>query len=309
MKINEVTPTEYKNTIVNPFSIFDTVDFSLINAKKMESLKYLIFNDGKNRFGLICGVKDGIIKAPFSAPYACLSEASKDNKMLAYHTAIKELVSYAKSSGLRKIRVTLPPTVYNESHIAKIYNSFYVAGFHIAGCDLNYQYSLQKFDSNYEMNIDPKARQKLRTSLKYDLQFCKTDDIQAAYFVIQENRKAKQYPLWMSLDDIKNTIKIVKCDFFLVSHLGALVASAMVYHITTDKVQVIYWGNLPGTDDLKSMNFLSFKIFEYYKSQNVSFLDIGPSTENSMPNFGLCDFKQGIGCDVSSKLTFELDLS
>lgn len=308
MTINEVTPLEYKTVAKTPFSIFDSVEFTQLNSHKVDSVHYLIFNDGKNRFGLICGIKDGVIKAPFSAPYSCLSEISKDNKMLAYTSSIKQLVTFAKTKQLKKIRVTLPPTVYDESHIAKIYNSFYISGFHIAGCDLNYQYDLKNFDSNYEMSIDPKARQKLRTSLKNDLDFSKTSDVEAAYKVIQANRQAKGYPLWMSLNDVYDTMKVIKCDFFTVSHQGTLVASAMVYHIAEKKAQVIYWGNLPGTDDLKSMNFLSFKVFEYYKSIDVDFLDIGPSTENSIPNFGLCDFKQGLGCDVSSKLTFELDL-
>ena len=70
-------------------------------------------------------------------------------------------------------------------------------------------------------------------------------------------------------------------------------------------VQVIYWGNYPDTDQFKSMNFLAFKVFEYYKNSGIEIIDIGPSTEFSIPNRGLCDFKQGIGCSVTTKLSFE----
>lgn len=113
----------------------------------------------------------------------------------------------------------------------------------------------------------------------------------------------------MSYQDIIDTIKVVMADFFIVkSPDGAAIASALVYRTTGDKVQVIYWGNLPDTDHLKPMNFLACKIFDYYNKAGKRFFDIGPSTEFSIPNFGLCDFKQSIGCSASTKFTFELEL-
>jgi len=36
----------------------------------------------------------------------------------------------------------------------------------------------------------------------------------------------------------------------------------------------------------------------------MRYIDIGPSTENSIPNYGLCEFKESIGCDISPKYTF-----
>ena len=52
------------------------------------------------------------------------------------------------------------------------------------------------------------------------------------------------------------------------------------------------------------MNFLSFNVFQYYKNQGIAIIDIGPSTENSIPNHGLCEFKESIGCDISIKTEF-----
>lgn len=309
MDIIEVTSSEYKKLVSTPFSVFDSTAFAALNASKVDEVKYLVFNDGKNRFGLIAGIKDGVLKAPYSAPYACFSEIGKKSKIASYSGTASALVAYGKKNNLSKIRITFPPTVYDESHIAKFYNSFYIAGFKIAGCDLNYQYDLDQFGDNYEMKIDPKARQKLRASLKNGLTFEPTDDIESVYHIIAENRKAKNFPLLMTLDDIRKTIEVIKADFYLVrKEDGQAIASAIVYEVASDKVQVIYWGNLPGTDSSKSMNFLSYHLFDVYKKANKTFFDIGPSTENSIPNVGLCDFKQTIGCDTSTKLTFELDL-
>lgn len=309
MNVIESAPGEYKNIVRDPFSIFDTVAFCQLNASKVDAVKHLIFNDGKNRFGIIAGIKDSVLKAPFSAPYACFSEIGKNNKIASYCSLASSLLAYAREHGLKKVRVTFPPTVYDESHIAKLYNSFYIAGFKISGCDLNFQYDLRAFGENYEMTIDPKARQKLRAAMRGGLSFQKTQDIRTAYDVIRANREAKNYPLWMSYENVLETIKIIKTDFFTVLDANQqAIASAMVYEVTDSKMQIIYWGNLPDTDELRPMNFMAFHIFDHYKKAGKTFIDIGPSTEYSIPNFGLCDFKQAIGCETSSKITFEADL-
>lgn len=309
MDILELSPTDYQNIVKTPFTIFDTVAFSSMNKHKVDEVKYLVFNDGKNRFGLIIGVQGHILKSPFSAPYACFSPISKGNKMSCYDEACKALVKYAKKLKMKMIRFTLPPTVYDENHIAKLYNSFYVSSFSIKGCDLNFQYALDSFDKNYQMSIAPKARQKLRASINNSLIFEVTKDIEAVYAVIKNNRDAKKYPLWMTISEIIKTMKIINTDLFLVyDENHTPIASAIIYYVMMDVVQVIYWGNLDNSDHLKPMNFLSFKVFEYYKNKNIKLFDVGPSTEFSKPNFGLCDFKQSIGCDASSKITFELSI-
>ena len=83
----------------------------------------------------------------------------------------------------------------------------------------------------------------------------------------------------------------------------------MVYRVSGDKAQIIYWGNSPDTENLRPMNFMAYSIFNHYKGKGVKFMDIGPSTEFSIPNVGLCDFKQSIGCTVSPKISFEIDIS
>ena len=54
------------------------------------------------------------------------------------------------------------------------------------------------------------------------------------------------------------------------------------------------------------MNYLAFSLFSYYFDKGLRILDIGPSTENGTPNYGLCEFKENIGCSVTLKYSFEL---
>jgi hypothetical protein len=94
-----------------------------------------------------------------------------------------------------------------------------------------------------------------------------------------------------------------------VTHGTEHVAAALIFHVAPLVVQVIYWGDIPDFGNLKPMNFLSFSVFKYYKQLGFNYVDIGPSTENGVPNHGLCEFKESIGCDIDPKFSFQKDIA
>lgn len=309
MEIIEVDNQEYGKLVLFPFTGFECKEFYALNAHKVDDVKYLIFNDGKNRFAFVGGLKNGVLKFPFSASFECFSEITKNNKILHYYNAVEALVKWSKEQNINKIVISLPPVYYNPSHITKMVNALYCNKFKVVNIDVNYEYFLENFTDSYEMSIDIKSRQKLRASLKNNLSFEKTTDFSKVYEVIKANRIFKGFPLWMTLQDIIETSRVIPTDLFLVSNKDEVyVASALVHHICDGIVRVVYWGNIPESDDLKPMNFLSYHIFKYYYERNMKVIDIGISTEDSVPNYGLCDFKEGIGCSCSEKKIFELEL-
>ena len=89
MDINEISCKEYDNLVKEPFSVFDSSAFCELNRWKVDDVKYLVFNDGKNRFYLIAGIKDGVVKFPFSASFSMLANISFHNKIICYHEAVK----------------------------------------------------------------------------------------------------------------------------------------------------------------------------------------------------------------------------
>ena len=108
----------------------------------------------------------------------------------------------------------------------------------------------------------------------------------------------------MNWESILETQSIIDIDFFIVNKEKYAIGSAIVFHITSKVVQVVYWGDLSEFSQFKTMNFLSYNLFQYYKKQGIKIIDIGPSTKKSIPNFGLCEFKESIGCDISIKSEF-----
>lgn len=308
MEIIEVSSNEYSEIIKSSFHIFGTVEFNNYNKLKCENIHYLLFKDAKVRMGIIGGVNNNIFSSPFSAPFGGFTFVNEDIKINNIDESIKLLIHWAQNKGYASLNITLPPINYSESFLSKCFNCFNRSDFILNKVDLNYSFNLKDFSENYIDNIWHNARKNLNRSFKSNFEFiqCSTESEKLlAYEIIKNNRELRGFPLRMSYSQLIGTTSIIKADFFIVKNeVGVSVASAIVFHVSTKIVQVVYWGDLPEYNNLKTMNYLSFKVFEFYKFNKIEIVDIGPSSENSIPNLGLCEFKESIGCRITPKLSF-----
>lgn len=312
MEILEVTVEEFTKVIKNPYHAYGMADFNNLNKNKCDQVFYLLFKEGKYRLGIIGGFKDNVFYSPFSAPFGGFTYLSNDIRLQYIEKSVVLLRQWATERRISLISITLPPKIYSASFIAKQFHCLWRDNFEISRVDLNYSFDLLSLNNNYFEHIWHNARKNLRIALKYGLQFYKcltSDEKYLAYNIIYNNRKDRGYPLKMSWQDIECTSRLISADFFYVSLENQKpCASAIVFHTCESVAQVIYWGDLTGFSEMKPMNFLAFKLFDHYKSCGKKFLDIGPSTEDSVPNYGLIEFKESIGCLTSTKLTLRASL-
>ena len=312
MEILEVTAAEYSAVIPKPYFVFGTADFALLNSDKADTVYYLLFKDKKYRLGLIGGLRNNQFHTPFSAPFGGFVFLSEDIRLTYLDAALDAFIDWARTKNITSINITLPPPIYNESFISKQLNTLYRKSFSLANVDLNYSYNLSNFDENYQNSIWYNAKKNLSIALENDLSFsiCTEEEEKfQAYTIIKKNRDARGFPLRMTRDQVCRTTKLIPADFFIVkSQDHEPIAAAIAFHVSDDHIQIIYWGDLPEFVQLKTMNFLSYKIFEHYKDNGMKLIDIGPSSENSRPNYGLCEFKESIGCDITTKFSLKLEM-
>jgi hypothetical protein len=306
MEILEVTAQSYSAAFPNPSYVFNSSEFNVLNESKCESVYYLLFKDTKVRLGIIFGLRNNLLMSPFSAPFGGFLAISNDIKLYQIDSALAALTTWATEKKADGIRIVSPSFFYNHNFLNKVYNCLYRAGFESSNIELNYQFPTHKFNENYQTNIWYNARKNLKRAFQANFTFEKLDhhNGKVAYDVIAQNRKERGFPLRMTWEQLLETTAIIPADFFIVKKEEISVAAAVVFHVANQIVQVIYWGDLPLYAEFKTMNFLSFQVFQYYTQQGISIIDIGPSTEDSVPNNGLCEFKESIGCDISIKTEF-----
>lgn len=308
MTIEEVTYQEYSQLFPKPNVAFDSVDFAELNHHKVSAVRCLAIKDNKLRFGVILGEREESFSTPFSAPFATFS-CNKSEKIEHYEAALESLKCFSRQEA-KPIRFVLPPSIYG-SRMMKQFFAMQRVGGTVLYTDVNYHYSLNRYCC-FEEYLERGAKKSFHNSKNIGFVFEHLDafdsnHVERAYRVIQQNRLERGYPLRMSLQDVIDTIKIIPADFFVMSYKGKDVAAAQVFHVTDDIAQVIYWGDLQEFSHLRTMNFFTYKLFGYYYETKTKVLDIGPSTEHGVPNYGLCEFKENIGCELSLKHTLFLE--
>jgi hypothetical protein len=306
MEVVEVSHIEFGELFSNPYHVFNSAAFNHMNSYKCDKVFYLFFKDSKVRLGIILGQRGSNLNSPFSAPFGGFIATNDDIKLSQIDGAIAALIMWANDRQIEGIRIIPPSFFYNTNFLNKLQNCLFRAGFISNNIELNYQFPTKKFNENYQSDIWYNARKNLKRSLQFNLEFNKilNEDGKQAYDVIARNREERGFPLRLTWEQLNETISIVSADFFLVKKEQESIAAAIVFHVAKGVVQVIYWGDLPEYSEYKTMNFLSFQVFQYYMQEGIAIIDIGPSTENSVPNNGLCEFKESIGCDINIKTEF-----
>lgn len=311
MEILEVTSEAFDTTFPNPNHIFNSGAFSKLNESRFEKVFYLIFKDTKTRLGIILGLKDQILLSPFSATYGGFEFVSEDVKLYQIDAALHSMFDWAKTRNCIGIKIIPPPFFFREDFLAKVMNCMYRAGFQTKNMELNYHFQTEKISETYEQDIWYNARKNLKKAKSFGLSFEKLDgeSRKVAYDVIAQNRSERGFPLRLTWEQLVHTNSVIPMDFFLAKNISDNLGAAIVYHMAPSIVRVIYWGDLPQFSEFKTMNFLSYELFKFYKDQGIKILDIGHSTVDSVPNHGLCEFKESIGCSVSILYEFYKDLS
>lgn len=309
MELSEISGTEYKSLFNNHYHSFNSVDFNELNKHKCDKLVYLLFAENKFKLGLIAGIQDGVLSSPFSAPFGGFATNDKKSRFNYIYNAVTLLDDYAKQNRLKSIKFLLPPYFYAESILSNTFYSLKLNGYS-EFTDINYHFYISDFKDYLSNTIKKSTRQNINKAVALGLEFKQVfeeKDKETAVRIIEINKKSKDRPMHLSFQDILDVSRIIPIDFFVVNMENTAIASAVVYHLSETVVQIVYWGDLPEYGIYRSMNFLSYKLFEFYNNQGVQIIDLATASLNCAPNFGLCNFKEIIGCTCGIKSQFQKD--
>jgi len=304
MEITRVSPQAFDIHFPNA-SCFNRAAFNLLNKDLCNELHFLLFGDSKIRLGLIAGQRGSSLMAPFSAPFGGFTTTDSKIRIAYIEEAVSLLETYATQAGINRIEMILPPLFYDPAFLTKVMQVLHSQGWSMKNLDLNFYVDLA---STTETNsITYSAKKHLKTASTHPFRLLNSttiEDLSLAYDIIAENRSSKGYSLSMSKDQLNKTSEIVDIDCFLLELEGQYVASAIVYHVTQNIPLVVYWGDLPGFETFRTMNYLTQGVIDYYRNQGFRLLDTGTAMLDGKPNHGLCAFKESIGCDILPRCRF-----
>ncbi len=287
--------------------VYNSVEFSELNRSKCDEVCYAVFADRKPRLGMVLGRRGDKFCSPFSAPFGGFLSCG-EQKLEYYFEAAGLLKAFARGEG-RSVEVALPPAFYGGDCTGKSVAALSGNG-ELMWTDVNYHYPLERC-AEAEAWMRRNARKNYLASLRCGFEVEVLDrvshgDVARVYGVVRANREWHGYPLRMTLEDVARTAPVADAELLVMTCGGVDVAAALVHRVTPFVGQVVYWGDVPGYGGLRPMNFFALEVMRHCRGLGMEVLDIGPSSEAGVPSFGLCDFKESIGCVASPKFRFRL---
>lgn len=313
--VRRVSSVEYEALVPDKGSFFNEPRFTELNKAKVDDIYYLILMRAKSaRFGIIVGKLGDEARCPFSAPYSYPVAIIEESKQETIDAALVVMEKYLVAEGIQSIRYIFPPLFYDEHLLSGWVSAFYRNGYEVVNLDVSYALDLDRLNVNeeqYSEMITAKGRKGLKRAKRSGLQIlkCETEeDFREAYHVIEIGHEFKGFPVKLSYEQLSDTLKLVEQDAFIVKKDGVAIVAEYLYRINDRIVQGIYTGTHPDYMDCNGMNLLTWHTIQYYGDKGYKILDKATATENSEPNYGLCNFKESVGCKRSLKYTFSKNL-
>jgi hypothetical protein len=272
---------------------FITESFLELNKRKTDRIVRLIEDREKKEIGLVVGVRNDVLHSPFSAPFGGFHFRNEIIYSSVIDNFIGSLKEYIRSHSLKGIDITLPPDIYHPTFNAKMINSLIRMGFKASIPDITGWVILEDLKETFtQKNSREYFRQAVRNGLSFEVVTDYQDKI-LVYDLIRENRAKFGRPIFMTLEDIINTGTIWPVDFFRVNDSEqTMVASAIFYRNLPEICYAVFWGDNDTGRKLRSIDFLAFNLWSFYKNLGFKYVDVGISTESGTPNDGLLRFKE-----------------
>lgn len=294
--------------------LFSSEGYNRLNLTSKQQYLRLDHRASDRLVGTFAGiVEDGLFwsgyRAPFCGPDFVRKRETPGNVQGVIDNALDSLRTY----GIRQIKIKARPASYSPNEIY-VQHALMRRGFEIASSELSYGIELGSYGTRaeYRASLRRSARRAVghSDSEPFDYWEARTaGDWAIAYDLIRANRVAKGNPLQLSIEYLLSLRAEFgdRIRFFVLSHAGQAVASALLYRLRPDIELVEYWGDSHDLDR-SPMNRLAEEVFGRAIDEGVRLVDLGISSVEGVPNEGLIQFKQSIGATAELRLNFERSL-
>jgi|SRR5690554_254027 len=300
----EVSQKEYRRHFPTDKSPFISDSFISINELKQDKILRLM-KKGESSLGLIVGLKNGVLRSPFSAPFGGFHYSNEYMFYNQVYDFLSDLKEYLVNERIKEISITLPPDLYQVNMNAKLVTAFIDLGYTMEKPEINNWINLLEFDGKWTKSV---VAQNCRKAINNGLEWSLANEMEEfvkVYEVIHNNREDQGRKIFMTLEDILNVKKVFPVDFFLIREKdGNCVGAGIFYQGNNKIVQGIFLGDDMKKRNLGVMNYLYMNIYNYYKELGFKYIDLGISSLNGEPNQGLIRFKELHNCLTGLRYTF-----
>ena len=223
----------------------------------------------------------------------------------------EKLVDYAFSQEVGRIQLTLPPVIYNKRVSQYMDFALKKAGFIYLKRELS---SILFLENTIEENLEKfksTNRTAIRKADKSKMVIKQSDDFKSFYSLLENNLSIRHNV--KPTHTLNELLKLKEIYPKRINLFGAFVENEMVagvinFIVNSQVVLAFYISHKEEYQELRPINLLFYKIFDWAIKARLKVFDFGIFTVDENPNMGLARFKENFGASGVFRDTMELKL-
>jgi hypothetical protein len=214
---------------------------------------------------------------------------------------------FIKNTDANTLKISLPPHSSGYSCPDYQFYCLYTQNYSIQACNLSYAIEIKELE--FDDLVSQGNLKRIKKCIKENLSVSAVglERLSNIYEVILNNRRLKGYPMSLSFDILEEQVRLFhkKFKLFIVECDGVVIAAAITIMLSPATLYVLYWGDALEYRSYSPIVLLCREIYQYCSQSNIRYLDIGTSTIDREPNFGLMDFKTDLGFSPNLKFSMQ----
>ena len=222
---------------------------------------------------------------------------------------VEQLVDYSKRENLDGIKLTQPPTIYSKRLSHYIDFALQKNGFLYSKREISSILFLEKSIDENLSKFKSTHRTAARKAEKSGVVVKETDDFASFYEILKKNLSIRHdVKPTHSLDELLHLKELFpdKINLFGAYIEGEMVAGVVNFIATENVVLAFYISHNEDFQEVRPINLLFYKIFEWAIQKKYNVFDFGIFTVNEEPNMGLARFKENFGASGQFRDTMEI---
>ncbi len=222
---------------------------------------------------------------------------------------VEQLVDYSKRENLDGIKLTQPPTIYSKRLSHYIDFALQKNGFLYAKREISSILFLEKSIDENLSKFKSTHRTAARKAEKSGVVVKETDDFASFYEILKKNLSIRHdVKPTHSLNELLHLKELFpdKINLFGAYIEEKMVAGVINFIATENVVLAFYISHNEDFQEVRPINLLFYKIFEWAIQKKYNVFDFGIFTVNEEPNMGLARFKENFGASGQFRDTMEI---
>ena len=224
---------------------------------------------------------------------------------------VEKLIEYAKNENFQRIRISLPPNLYQRRISNYMEYSFFKFGFIYAKREVTSILFLEDTIEKTKMKFRPSHLRAVRKALDKNIVVRQSKNIGDFYAILKNNLEIRHgVSPTHSLEELINLFNLFpdKIRLFAAFLDGMMIAGVVTFQINQRVLLAFYISHDDRYSHLRAVNILFYNIFEWAIESKFKVFDFGIFTVNGEPNMGLGRFKENFGASGIFRDTIELNL-